>query len=90
MAKEFGVSAPLVAYYERNTTNPTAEVVLRLAAFFKVPSSYFLDEKPVPLRKETPGPMSEIEQRMAKLRKLPKAKQRLLVRMLDAFIADSA
>ncbi|MDP2345522.1 MAG: helix-turn-helix transcriptional regulator [Deltaproteobacteria bacterium] len=89
LARQLGVSAPLVAYYERQTPNPTVEVVGKLAAFFDVPPAYFLDDTVVVLSRKR-GKASELEQRVAKLKHLPKGKQKLLLRMLDAFIADSA
>lgn len=87
LADALGVSAPLIGYYERQTDNPTLEVVTKLAVFFDVPSSYFLDEN-MDLVEPKRGPQSELDQRIEKLRRLPKSKHKLLLRMLDAFIDD--
>ena len=87
LAKALGVSVPLVGYYERQTPNPTLEIVNKLAIFFDVRPSYFLDEKPTNSDHKR-GPTSDLDQRIEKLRQLPKGKHKLLLRMLDAFIAD--
>jgi transcriptional regulator with XRE-family HTH domain len=87
LAEALGVSAPLVAYYERQTANPTVEVVGKLAAFFNVAPSWFLDEAAT-LSEQKRGPQSELDQRVERLRQLPKSKHKLLLRMLDAFIDD--
>jgi transcriptional regulator with XRE-family HTH domain len=88
LAEQLGVSVALIAYYERNTPNPTVDVVQRLATFFGVPASHLLDIEPTK-RPGKRGPVSEIEQRLAELQKLPRTKQRLLIRMLDAFIEEN-
>lgn len=87
LAGELGVSPALVAYYERQTANPTIDVVSKLASFFGVAPSWLLDEH-APLAESKRGPQSELDQRVERLRQLPKSKHKLLLRMLDAFIDD--
>ena len=87
LADALGVSAPLVAYYERQTANPTVDVVNKLAGFFNVAPSWFLDGSAT-LVEHKRGPQSDLDQRVERLRQLPKSKHKLLLRMLDAFIDD--
>jgi transcriptional regulator with XRE-family HTH domain len=87
LAEALGVSPPLVAYYERQTANPTVDVVNKLATFFDVPPSHFLDGDGKTGESKR-GPLSDLDQRVERLRQLPKSKHKLLLRMLDAFIDD--
>ncbi len=87
LARALGVSTPLIGYYERQTPNPTLEVVNKLAVFFDVAPGFFLDEE-AKKGEGKRGPTSELDLRIERLRQLPKSKHKLLLRMLDAFIDD--
>ena len=88
LAAQLGVKLSLVAYYERRAKNPTLDVANRVAAFFGVPLSSLLDaDEPRP-RRSKPGPVSELELRIEKLRSLPRSQQELVMRMLDGLFQE--
>jgi transcriptional regulator with XRE-family HTH domain len=81
-AERLGISRPLMDYYERRAPNPSLEFIQRAAAVLGVEPSYFVDDGAV--RKKKPGPPSDLELRLERLRKLPRSKQELIIAMLDA------
>lgn len=88
LAKGLGVKLSLVAYYERRAKNPTLEVANKIARFFDVPISTLLDDE-APRTSKKRGPRSHLEDRFERLKKLPRAKQDLVMRMIDAVLAES-
>lgn len=88
LADRVGVSQQMVAYYETNATSPAVDVAQRCAEALGVPLSMLVDKtKPVRVR---PGPRSHIEERIEKLRKLPRKQQELVLRMLDAALESAS
>jgi transcriptional regulator with XRE-family HTH domain len=84
LAEKLGMTRELVDYYERRAPNPSLEFVQKAAEALGVEPSYFLDgEGP---KKKKPGPASDLETRLERLRQLPRSQQDLIIRMLDAAI----
>jgi transcriptional regulator with XRE-family HTH domain len=84
-AKILGISAHMLAYYERKATNPSAEFVAKAAQVLKVSTDELLGHKAV--RKS--GPPSELEQRIAALRELPRERQKLVLQLIDTVLRDA-
>jgi transcriptional regulator with XRE-family HTH domain len=86
LAAGLGVKLSLVAYYERRAKNPTLEVATKIATFFDVPIGSLLGEEATRKKPRHPGPLSALEQRIEQLRRLPRAQQELIVKMLDGIL----
>ena len=86
-AEQLGISDKLVEYYERRAKNPSMELIKRVADFFEVSASYFVADEVQAPRK--PGPRSEIDKRVAEIKQLPPKQQRLVLIMLDSFLAQA-
>ncbi len=86
-AEQLGISDKLVEYYERRAKNPSMELIKRVADFFEVSPSYFVADEVQAPRK--PGPRSEIDKRVAEIKQLPPKQQRLVLIMLDSFLAQA-
>jgi transcriptional regulator with XRE-family HTH domain len=86
-AERLGISRELVDYYERRAPNPSLEFIHRAADALGVEASYFLDGQEA--KKKKPGPPSELEMRLERLRQLPRRQQELILRMLDAALEQA-
>jgi transcriptional regulator with XRE-family HTH domain len=87
LADALGIKLSLVAYYERRAKNPTLEVATKIANFFDVSvGSLFGEDAPKKKPRAHPGPLSALEQRIELLRKLPRAQQEVVVKMLDGLL----
>jgi len=87
LAESLGITPEMLNYYERRATNPSADFIGKAAAFFGVSADDLLalDTK-VPRK---PGPPSHLEQLTARLAKLPRAKQKVVVEMLEGILKAS-
>lgn len=88
LAKRLGISRPLMDYYERRARNPSLDFIRRAADVLGVEPGYFLEGGSV--KKKKPGPPSELELRIERLRKLPRSKQDMILAMLDAALEQAA
>jgi transcriptional regulator with XRE-family HTH domain len=88
LADALGVRQQVVAYYEKRAENPSLELIQRLAAFFGVDTRDLVDNdvKELKAPRKKPGPVSALELRIEKLRKLPRAQQEVVVKMLDGLL----
>jgi transcriptional regulator with XRE-family HTH domain len=82
------VRQQVVAYYEKRAENPSLELIQRLAGFFGVDTRDLVDNdvKELKAPRKKPGPVSALELRIEKLRKLPRAQQEVVVKMLDGLL----
>ncbi len=87
LAQSLSVSLGTVSYYESKATNPKTESLNKLARFFSVPVDFFMEN--ASRGKGKPGPNSKLDLRIAALKKLPEAKQKLACEMLDMIIKGS-
>lgn len=91
LAGRLDVSAKMVDYYERRARNPSTEIATKVAAVFGVSVAFVLGEGAPPSSKKTkPGPPSRLEERLEKVRKLPRRQQEFVIRMLDTIIEQAA
>jgi transcriptional regulator with XRE-family HTH domain len=83
-AEILGVTPQTVEYYERRAKNPSLDLLLKLAAALNVTVSELVGDAPA--RRMKPGPPSELEERIEKIRRLPRKEQEVVIRMLDGVI----
>jgi transcriptional regulator with XRE-family HTH domain len=83
-ARLAGISEDMLTYYERRATNPSAAFALKAAELLGVTADELLDGAGKPARK--PGPPSQLEQRIAALRELPRERQKFVVEMIDTVL----
>lgn len=86
-AELVGVSLSMVIYYERKATNPSADFVGKAAKVLNVATDELLGHTVKAARKS--GPPSQLEQRIAALRELPRERQKLVLQVLDTFLRDA-
>jgi transcriptional regulator with XRE-family HTH domain len=89
LAEQLAVSQSLIAYYERRATNPSLGFIEKAAKVLGVTTSDLVTETKQDTKPAKRGPVSQLDDRFEKVRRLPKAKQALVVRMLDAVLAES-
>jgi transcriptional regulator with XRE-family HTH domain len=92
LGERIGVSQSLVTYYERRGGNPTLEFISKAAAVLGVaPEALLPSATPAVQRRR--GRPSEFEAKMAerieRLRRLPKEKQRFVLGMIDAALENA-
>lgn len=87
LADLLGVTLAVLTYYERQARNPTADFVAKVAKLFNVSVDELLGHVVKPERK--PGPPSQVEQRLSAVRKLPREKQKVVLQLLDSFLATN-
>ena len=84
-AAMLGVSQKTVNHYERRTTNPSLELIQRLAEFLEVSPAELVvsdDQKSQP-RRQKPGPKSQLEQVVDRVLSLPRAEQQRVIELLE-------
>lgn len=89
LAEKLGVSQTMVAYYEKQSPSPAVDVAQKCAEVLGVPLAALIDENREPKRVR-PGPKSQLEERVEKIKKLPRRQQELVVALLDAFLEQNA
>lgn len=90
LADQIGVRQQRIAYYERRAVSPSVELVAKLATVLgvRVEELAGLEEPSGPRRH--PGPRSQLDERVEKIRQLPKKKQALVLEVLDALLEKHA
>jgi transcriptional regulator with XRE-family HTH domain len=87
-ARMLGVSQKTANYYERRTTNPSLELIERLSAALSVSTAELLGgERPARKTRERPGPPSQLERAVERVRKLPRGEQQRIVELIDDAVA---
>ena len=86
LGKELGTTREMIAYFEMQCSNPTIDVVRKLADFFQISSDYFLYEDEEVNR---PGPKSTLERQIEDLRDLPPAKRKLASDLLETVLKNA-
>jgi len=84
LAEKLGVSQKTITHYERRTSNPSLELINRLAAFFDVPPAELVDDtlEPQP-RRRRPGPRSRLDELVEQVREFPRSEQQRIVELLE-------
>ena len=81
------ITVKAVDHYERRARNPSIEFVKKAAGVLGVRAADLVDD--APRSRGTPGPPSAFEERLEKLRRLPKKQQELVLKMLDGVLASA-
>jgi transcriptional regulator with XRE-family HTH domain len=87
LAERLSVSQQMIDYYERRAKNPTADFIRKAAAALNVSVDRLLDHEVKNGRK--PGPPSQLEQKIAALRQLPRDKQKMVLQLIETVLRDS-
>jgi|SRR5271165_104770 transcriptional regulator with XRE-family HTH domain len=82
LAAQLDTTRNAVLHYERAAKNPSAEFVEKVATFFGVGFDDLLGSNGKTPRK--PGPTPQIAQLTERLARLPRAQQKIVVRMLES------
>jgi len=88
LAEKLGISLAAVVHYERKATNPSGELLSKVASLFNVTVDELLDQQAKPKRK--PGPASRLERLTEQLASLPKQKQKAVVEILEGYLKATA
>lgn len=86
-AERVGLSREMVAYYERRAKNPTADFVQKAAAVLGVSADELLGVEPIREDRSKPGPPSKLDQRVEKVKDLPRSEQLYVIKFLDQVLA---
>ena len=81
-----GSTVKTVTYYEREAANPTARTIERFAEAFGVPVTELIEAAHGERKLAKPGPVSKIELLAERLAKLPRAKQKAVIDMLEGYL----
>ena len=84
LGEKLGMTRDRVVYYEREARNPSLELVEKIAAFFGVSVSEMLNDSAHSRQK--PGPPSQFTQLASRLDQLPRAQQKIVVKMLEGVL----
>ena len=77
-----------IDYYERRAANPTFELIQKCSEALGVSPDYFMEGDSAKPRKR--GPKSDLERRFEQISKLPRGKQREIIKVVDALIAQAS
>lgn len=89
LADKLGVSIKAVDYYERRAKNPSLELMKKAAEVLGTTVAELAGDDAAPRGRSKRGPVSILDDRFDKVKKLPRAKQQLVARMIDAVLAES-
>ena len=85
LADALGASQSVVAYYERRAANPSLELLQKLADFYGVPVASLVDDSTP--KKKPARIASPIDERLERVRRLPRREQTRILELLDDAIA---
>lgn len=87
LAEQLGTTRSAIVYYERAAQNPSADFIAKTATFFGVSFDDLLGNEGKAPRK--PGPTPQIAQLTEQLSKLPRAQQKVVVKMLEGVLKQT-
>lgn len=88
MAQRLDMTIKMVAYFEREATNPTQKTLHKLSEVFEISPAEFLAQEQEH-KNSKPGPASKLERLVAELSQLPRGKQKMIVDMLEGFLKQT-
>jgi transcriptional regulator with XRE-family HTH domain len=88
LGEELAMTRDRIAYYERSATNPSFEVIQKVAEYFGVTVGELLNDTTKARNK--PGPPSQFVQLAERLDRLPRAQQKTVAQMLEGFLKQAA
>jgi len=90
LAEHLGLAQQTYAHYENGRLRFPASILPTLIQVLGVASDELLGLDETPRVRSKRGPMSKFETQIEQMRQLPKAKQQLLIAMLDAAILQAS
>lgn len=87
LADALEITRDLVGHYERRSNNPNLDFVLKIAELFSVSLDELLGLVNEPKKK--PGPPPRVARVAERIAKLPKAKQAVILDMVEGAIGKS-
>jgi transcriptional regulator with XRE-family HTH domain len=88
LADALGMTRNQIAYYERASTNPSMEVVEKIAVFFGVSVGELFND--TAKARSKPGPPSQFAQFAQRLDRLPRSHQKAVATMLEGYLKQVA
>lgn len=88
LAERLNTTIKMVAYFEREATNPTQKTLVKLSEVFEVSTAELLGQKEES-KNSKPGPTSKLEKLTSELAQLPRSKQKVVVDMLEGFLKQT-
>jgi len=85
LADEIGTTRRKIAYYERESPHPPANLLADLARVLHVTTDTLLGLEAAK-KKQAPPPDNRLRRRMQQIEKLPPQERRQILQVLDAFI----
>ena len=87
LAELLDTTRSAVDYYERRAANPTYELIQKCAEVFGVSIAYFSEEDS-DSKSSKRGPKSALERSFEQISKLPRSKQKEILKVVDALVAQ--
>jgi transcriptional regulator with XRE-family HTH domain len=84
LARRSGVPQQRITYYERRGRSPALDVVVKLAAALGVEVEALAGDAPKPSRR--PGPRSQLDDRLDRIRRLSRREQAQVIEVIDALL----
>ncbi len=88
LADKLGVAQQTLAHYEVARLRVPASMLPTLGEIFKVPMDELVG-RPVSVGRSKRGPASQLQRSIERIGELPKAKQKFVIEMLDAMVAQA-
>ena len=85
LAERLGITQKMVDYYERRAVNPSLALIERAADTLEVSVAELLGSEPQTVRRK-PGPASQLELRIERIKRLPRKDQEFVLRFLDTVL----
>jgi len=86
LAEQLGIDQQTLAHYEGARLRVPASMLPQLAQIFNVPADMLLGQ---PAAKAKRGPTPKLQQHIEAISRLPKPKQRFVMEMLEAVLAQA-
>ena len=88
LAEKLGIAQQTLAHYEVARLRVPASMLPTLGEIFKVPMDELVG-RPVAAGRSKRGPASQLQRSIERIGELPKAKQKFVIEMLDAMVAQA-
>ena len=79
-----------IAYYERSAKNPTLDFIQRCAQIFEVSAADLIGVDSPEQSRRKRGPRSAVEQRFEQVSRLPRSRQKEILKVVDALISQAS
>lgn len=89
LAEALGIAQQTLGHYEVGRIRMPASMLLTLSQIFKVSLDELFGQSGATLRTAKRGPPSQLERSLERISELPKPKQKFVLEMLDAVLAQS-